>query len=126
MDIREVLSLLLATVILGLWIASAVWAVRDAKKRRAIGRIILVFVLTVPFAPLLWLLVRPHRVRIGEGEPNTYDNPDEAIAEAVKLDALGDWDQAIALYRDAAIRWPEHSEYIQNSIGRIEAKRALA
>jgi len=48
------------------------------------------------------------------------------MAAAAELDTLGDWNDSIDLYRQAANRWPEHTEYIQNCIDRIAEKQALA
>jgi hypothetical protein len=55
-----------------------------------------------------------------------YDNADDAISAASRLDTRGDWDESIDLYRRASQRWPEHSEYIQSSIDRVIEKQSLA
>lgn len=53
-----------------------------------------------------------------------FDNPDDALAAASKLDSRGDWTASLDLYRHAAERWPEHKEYIQRCIDRVTEKQA--
>ena len=55
-----------------------------------------------------------------------YDNPDDAIAAARKLDWRGDWTASINLYRRIAERWPEQAEYMQQCIDGVAEKRSLA
>ncbi|TWU59521.1 hypothetical protein V7x_55990 [Crateriforma conspicua] len=50
-------------------------------------------------------------------------NVDDAIAAASKLEKVGDWDEAIEAFREAADRWPDHATYIRNCIAEIERKR---
>jgi hypothetical protein len=54
-----------------------------------------------------------------------YDNSDDAMAAASKMEMRGDWTASINLYRHAAQRWPEHSEYIQQCIDGVSEKQAL-
>jgi hypothetical protein len=54
------------------------------------------------------------------------DNADDAIAAAARLERLGDWHTAIAAYRQAAERWPEHEKYLENCIAQIKNKQAAA
>jgi hypothetical protein len=55
-----------------------------------------------------------------------YDNPEDAIAAALRLDMRGEWTPSIILYRDAAKRWPEHGAYINRCIDQIVQKQHLA
>lgn len=55
-----------------------------------------------------------------------YDNPDDAIAAASRLDLQGDWSASIELYRHAAERWPEYRQYVQHCIDRVTEKQSLA
>jgi hypothetical protein len=55
-----------------------------------------------------------------------YENADDAIAAASKLEMRGDWTASIDMYRRAAERWPEHSEYIRHCIERVTEKQSLA
>ena len=55
-----------------------------------------------------------------------YDNPEDAIAAALRLDMRGEWTSSIILYRDAARRWPEHAAYINRCIDQIAQKQQLA
>jgi len=64
--------------------------------------------------------------RVGPQSFDDYDNPDDAIAAASRLDTNGDWSASIDLYRHAADRWPEHAEYIQQCIKRVAEKQSLA
>lgn len=50
-------------------------------------------------------------------------NVDDAIAAASKLEQVGDWDDAIDAFHEAADRWPSHATYIRNCIAEIERKR---
>jgi hypothetical protein len=54
-----------------------------------------------------------------------FHNPEDALAAASKMDMHGDWDDAIALYRRVAERWPEHLEYSNKCIEAIQEKRRL-
>src|SRR4051812_19472109 len=104
MDAPNLLALLFSLGIIFLWIASVAWAVGDAQKRGYTGgHIVFLLWLFGPFSALIWRVFRPRTV-ITEIAPESYDNPDDAIAEAVKLDMLGEWNTAIAVYRDAASR----------------------
>ncbi len=58
--------------------------------------------------------------------PAEYANSEDAVAAAIQLDMQGDWDVAIALYREVARRWPEHEHYVQECITRLEEKRSKA
>jgi hypothetical protein len=123
-------DLLLALIPLGIGVAFlvafcglAAWAVGDAQKRgRSGGMIILLFLLCGPLCPLIWLIVRP-RTTLVDRPPQEYTNADDALAAASKLDMLGDWDEAIALYQSAASRWPEHALYVIECINSINRKR---
>ncbi|MBI1314127.1 hypothetical protein GC176_22765 [bacterium] len=55
-----------------------------------------------------------------------YENAEDAISVASKLEMLGDWTASIDLYRYAAERWPEHTRYVQNCIDRVTEKQSLA
>jgi hypothetical protein len=48
------------------------------------------------------------------------------LAAASRLDSLGEWDAAIKLYEDAAVRWPEHKSYAAACIQRIAEKKSFA
>jgi len=89
------------------------------------------FGLTLPLG--IWAIVllrrRPIResfVPTAEQSPSEFGNADDAIAAASKLDRNGHWDGAIALYRLAADRWPEHATYIENCIEDITKKQTAA
>ena len=66
----------------------------------------------------------PDDFDFGDDEPETRspENADEAIDAAYKLDQLGDWDAAIAAFRDVANRWPEHATYAANCIAEVQRK----
>jgi len=55
-----------------------------------------------------------------------YSNPDDAIAAASKLEARGEWDAAVELYRQVAERWPERGEYVRQCIEVMVEKQTLA
>lgn len=85
------------------------------------------FGLTLPLGIWAIVLLRRRSIRESfvtiETSQGQYDNADDAIAAASKLDQHGDWDAAIALYRVAADRWPEHAAYIDNCIKDIAKKQ---
>ena len=85
-------------------------------------------------ATLVKLLSAPYLSRVISRE-RTGQNPasfeqissaDDAIAAAARLDARGDWSDAIEMYRRTAERWPAQNEYIQNCITRVVEKQSLA
>jgi len=55
-----------------------------------------------------------------------YENADDAIVAASKLEMCGNWNASIDLYRQAAQRWPEHTGYVQRCIARVNEKQSLA
>jgi hypothetical protein len=82
------------------------------------------FGLTLPVGIWAVILLRRHLIRESfvrslERCQNEFNNADDALAAASKLDRNGDWDAAIALYRFAADRWPEHATYADNCIKEI-------
>jgi len=86
------------------------------------------FGLTFPVG--IWALVLLRRQSIRESFApslersfNDYDNADDVLAAASKLDRNGDWGAAIELYRLAGDRWPEHATYIENCIKDISKKQ---
>jgi hypothetical protein len=54
-----------------------------------------------------------------------YDNPEDALAAAARLEKRGEWDDAINHYRQAAARWPEHNEYAQECSNRVAQRQSL-
>jgi hypothetical protein len=125
MDGISILALLiLIAAFFGIYAWCAAWAVGDAQKRGCGGIIILLLWVFGPLAALVWRIVRPRTTLVAK-LPSDYDDADAAIEAAVRLDSLGEWDAAVALYRDVATRWPEHDTYIQQCIKRIEAKQAM-
>jgi hypothetical protein len=77
------------------------------------------------FSRVNWPRFRPNW-RVGPRPFDDYDNPDDAIEAASRLDMNGDWTASIDLYCYAARRWPEHTEYIQQCMKRVAEKQALA
>ena len=118
--------LILAAILLalaGMYLWSVSWAIRDAQRRGQTGCLpIGLFILLGPFAAIAWLIVRPH-ARLVDKPIKDYQRPDDAFFAASQLDAQGEWDAAIALYRNTAQRWPEHQDYAGNCIEQIERKR---
>lgn len=108
------------------YLRSVAWAVGDAQRRgQSGGVIVLLFCLLGPFASLSWLILRPRRTLL-EKLPSEYNDPDEAISAAARLNFLGDWDASINFYHSIADRWPEHAEYSGNCIGSITLKQRAA
>ena len=85
------------------------------------------FGLTLPIGIWAIVLLRRDGVRdtfstTTSPAPGEFENADDAIAAASKLDTMGDWHASIAAYRAAAERWPEHSTYIDNCIADVQRK----
>ena len=120
-----IVSVLFLSAIVGyLWCVT--WAIGDAQRRgQGGGLIVLLFWLFGPFAALVWLAARPSQALI-ERAPSDYDDADDAMAAASRLDSLGDWDAALSLYRSIAERWPEHAPYVTNCIADITQKQTAA
>jgi hypothetical protein len=108
-----------------LWGACAAWVVSDAQRRGRSGLAFFLLWICGPFCALIWLLVRP-RTNPAERPAEGYTIADDALAAAAQLDMLGDWDEAVNLYRYAATRWPEHGDYINQCINAIHSKKAAA
>jgi hypothetical protein len=124
--IAILIGVVFALVSLFLWGACAAWVINDAQKRGDSGCApVIVVGIGGPFSVLVWLLVRP-RTKLVERPVEGYENADDALAAASQLDMLGDWDEAIALYQHAATRWPEHGDYINACINKINDKKAAA
>ncbi len=87
------------------------WTLRGILKARAITH---------------WPTVEATVTTIADRAPGNYIDPNEAIAAAVRLDMLGDWEAAIALFETAAQNWPEHQRSIERCIRYIHQKQALA
>ena len=78
-----------------------------------------------PPSAIVWLIVQPG-AKLTERDPTGYSNAEDALAAASRLDTLGDWEAATAIYQGAAIRWPEHEEYIQRCLEHVREKQSLA
>ena len=119
-----VLAVGLGGFALYLWVVS--WVISDAQKRGTTGGLpIFLFWFFGPLAVAVWLVVRPSQ-RLAEKQSVDYSNADDALAAASRLDTLGDWDQALALYQTSAQRWPEHQAYIERCVEQINEKRSRA
>jgi hypothetical protein len=107
------------------YIGPVAWAIRDANERGfAGGIIVLLFLMGGPLAAVIWFIIRPLRTlsQINAGE---YDNADDAMAAAAKLDQIGEWDSAERLYLLCIDRWPEHAAYAKRCLDAIREKRKL-
>jgi hypothetical protein len=115
-----------AITLLAVYAGSVAWLVGDAHKRGYSG-IAPFFLLWIcwPVSALIWLLVRP-RTKLVERPLDDYANADDALVAASKLDMLGEWDGAIALYQQVAARWPEHENYVRECIKAIDGKKAAS
>jgi hypothetical protein len=109
----------LGIAFLAVYGGSVAWVVGDAQKRGYSG---IAAILCWPFGPLIWLSVRP-RTRLVERPVHDYATAAAALEAASKLDMLGDWDEAIALYQYVAGRWPEYEVYVKECIKLIDGKK---
>ena len=129
MNIEDVIAaaIVIAGVgaLLAIWCAVVSWAIRDANKRGKTGCFMLVlFWLFGPLAVIVWLMIRP--TQLTHRRPDSYATPDDALAAASRMDMLGDWDAAIALYEFVGRHCPEHRDYAAASVQKIKEKQALA
>ena len=100
------------------------WGVGDSQKRGQTGCFFLImFAFLGPLGVLVWLLVRPAKTLVQRPHEN-YTSADEALAAASSLEQLGEWDLAIALYENAAHRWPGQKGYIAECLQRIKEKQS--
>ena len=107
-----------------LYVWSIAWAIGDAQKRGHAGCLpICLFVCLGPFAIVGWLLLRPGK-RVADKQFEDYEDADDALSAAHRLEMLGDWDAAIALYRHCAERYPEHKLYVEQCIEQIKEKQS--
>jgi hypothetical protein len=113
-----------AITLLAVYAGSVAWLVGDAHQRGYSG-IAPFFLLWIcwPVSALIWILVHP-RIKLVERPVDDYANADDALVAASKLDMLGEWDGAIALYQQVAARWPEHENYVRECIKAIDGKMA--
>lgn len=127
MDLVTIVVLLFFIIgFFGIYVGSAAWTIRDAQKRGYDGIFPLVLMLAFgPLAAIVWLMVRPSTELVERLRP-VNESAEDAMNAAVKLDAMGEWDEALALYRHTAARFPEHAAYIQECIKRVEAKQQMA
>jgi hypothetical protein len=128
---NELLQVLLAltsiALVSGFYVGIGVWAIRDARKRSPDQTgflLVLLFLLAGPCAVIFWLLIRNATPPVAQPHAD-YTNAEDALAAASRLDQFGEWDKAIALYENAAHRWPEHREYVTECQKRIKEKQSL-
>lgn len=113
-----VIALSLATI----YVWSIAWVIRDSRVRGKAGLPLPLLLLFGPLTAVAWLAIRPREL-LADKPPSDYQSAEDAFQAASELDALGSWDQAIALYQYGADRWPEHRSYAENSINRIRGKQ---
>ncbi len=53
-----------------------------------------------------------------------HNDPEEVLAHASRLDKQGRWEEAIDVYRSAALKWPHQATYIGNCVAEIEEKKS--
>jgi hypothetical protein len=108
------------------YVGPAAWVVRDAQQRGGIGPAVAVVVGCLgPLSALVWLLIRP-KTRLIDRLPGEYADPDTALSDAARLDQLGEWDAAIAIYEQVIQNWPDHQAYATACLEQIRQKQALA
>jgi hypothetical protein len=116
---------LAAALTVAVFVSSTAWAITDARRRGRSGvGIVLMIALCGPFGALMWVVMRPQGLLL-DRLPVDYDHPDDALAAAAKLDALGEWEHAAALYQHAALSWPEHRPYAVHCLARLKLMQSL-
>jgi hypothetical protein len=118
-------SLFMAAATVAIFVVSTAWAITDARQRGRTGAgIVMMIALFGPFAAFMWLAMRP-KMALLDRRTSDYDHPEDALAAASKLDALGEWEHAAVLYEHAAIHWPEHRPYVIQCLARLRRMQAL-
>ena len=113
-------------VVLVIWIAPVAWVVGDAQRRGQTGVATLILIwLFGPLSALVWLGVRPRETLVASASQKEYNDPEAALADASRLDHIGEWDAAAALYQNIADRWPEHAAYAQSCLSHLREKQDL-
>lgn len=64
------------------------------------------------------------KIRNVGGTTVDHNDPEEVLAHASQLDKQGRWEEAIDVYRSAALKWPQQATYIRNCITAIEEKKS--
>jgi hypothetical protein len=124
--LETILAIACGALFMAAYIAPAAWAVGDAHKRGKGGAIIApLFWLFGPLSAIVWLVIRPSATLIQRSAEN-FTTADDALAAAARLDQLGEWDAATALYQKASEQWPENRDYIAQCINQIKHKQGLA
>lgn len=100
------------------------WLVSDSQRRGRSGGLdaVLFFIL----GPLVAGTVHAGRTqrRLIDRRPEEYRTAEEALDGASRLEALGEWEAALELYRSAGTRWPEHAAYAEKCREAIRQKQA--
>ncbi len=116
-----------AILVLGLFAAvftgSIAWGVKEFQSRDAGAGWLILLWLFGPVTLALWFVFRP--TKLIDRSATDFDNAEDQLAAAAKLESLGDWDASLRLLTDAAVRWPEHEEYIRNMTTEVERKLTL-
>lgn len=122
---QAIFAILFIAVFGVVYFGPAVWAVGDAQKRGHSGGIIVpLFWLLGPLSALIWLAIRPSQ-QLNRRTPDSFDNPEDALAAASRLTTLGDWDEAITLYETVRNHWPDNTEYVDGCLAEIEERRSF-
>ncbi|QEF99069.1 hypothetical protein Mal15_31280 [Stieleria maiorica] len=123
---QAVVGILFIVLFICAYFGPAAWAVGDAQKRgQSGGAIVLLFWLLGLLSAFIWLAIRPSE-QLRRRTPDSFDDPDDALAAASRLATLGDWEQSIALYVSIRDRWPDHTDYVNACLDEINERRALA
>jgi hypothetical protein len=105
-------------------VACAVWIMnpgnRSTPTEVVLGFAVLFVFPIVLLRLLLFMMDRPASTR----RFDQFQNADEAISAAIRLDVLARWEEAAEIYRLSAERWPEHRPFIERCVEEIAKKRS--
>ena len=109
-----------------LHVGCALWAIDDARKRGRSGlMVVALFSYFGPLGVIPWMLLRPS-IKPAIRPSTRRGEPDDILADALRLEQNGDCYTAIALCDYVANRWPEYKHYARERITEIEEKRSQA
>jgi hypothetical protein len=120
---EAVAAILVLVLFAAVFTGSIAWGVKEFQSRDAGAGWLILLWLFGPVTLALWFAMRP--TKLADRSGTDFDNAEDQLAAASKLESLGDWDASLNLLADAAVRWPEHDDYIRNMKMEIERKLAL-
>ena len=120
----DVLAAVVAlSVVAAAFTGSIAWGLRDFRSRDAGFVWLLLLWIFSPLTIIAWFMLRPEKLSSRTVED--FDHAEDQIEAAVKLDSLGDVEEAYQLLTDALMRWPDHYDYVTTLLNDLKRRRPL-